>query len=164
MKQPVSADHVKMYNSIVKDVYFTILKKSKLLLSGLERSEYRHTLTRVVTTEDSILHELLNPILYLRLECHSYGIYKITWGFEQLDLTGTANDFSYVTSQFIRLLYKLSAKEVTPINIEASVRTDIVQTLCSEFYDYTEEHSKNHIYKLIAYRPAASKRKLISVA
>ena len=151
------------YNKAVKEAYFQILKHAKQMLCTIEQEELRFTLEREERTSKAgtIIHEIINPLLYLRLEHHTDNVYAIHFGIEQVNQQG---QLSAITTKFLRLLYKLTAIESTDINIEESVRTDWFINSCSSMYEYVEERgNKHHTFKQLPYKPAV-KRKLRSVA
>lgn len=153
------------YNKSVKQTYFQILKEAKALLSTIEEEPLRYTLIR----EDkppikigTIIHEIVSPLLYLRLEVYADNKYGIHYGWE---LSPTFGHYYHVTNSFIRILYKLTMSDATPVSIEDCIRTDYVMNECSELYEYIEERGcKHHTYQLILYKVKAVKRKLRKVA
>ena len=147
------------YNTAVKQAYFKILKKAKHLLSTIEKDELRFILERQDSKKSitgTIVHELVSPLLYLRLEHHSDNIMAVHFGIEQADDLG---HLSIVTTSFLRLLYKYTSKEVTGIDIEHSVRTDWFINSCSDMYEYIEERDKYHMFKQIKYKNSVPQRK-----
>lgn len=139
--------------------YYNILKQAKQLLSTLERDELRYSLERedkATPKVGTIIHELINPLIYLRLECHPNEVLAIHYGFEQVL---AVNQYSKVTSTFVRSIYKLTSKDATTVNIEEAVRTDWCIKTCSEMYEYVEEQNKHHTFKQIKYKPATVRRK-----
>ncbi len=160
MKQkPTNDPSLLPYNKAVQAAYYAIYKNAKQLLSTLELDDLRSTLERkdkgpiIVGT---ILHELVNPVVYLRLEYHVTNTYAIHYGFEQF---ASFTPLAKVTSAFVRSIYKLTAKEKTGVNIEDSVRTDYCIYGCSDAYEHVDEHSCFHHFKRIEYKPMAAKRK-----
>jgi len=147
------------YNEAVKRAYFKILKGSKLLLSTIYQHELRCTLCRSNKpgTMVNTIDELVNPLLYLSLECNDGERYSIHFGFE---LFKHECEYSVVTSKFVRLLYKLTSTEHTTINIEDCVNTEYVITDCSALFEAVEDsNNKQHKLTVIQYKPAAIKRK-----
>ncbi len=167
MKKPFQHIHSQLspYNLAVKHAYFTILKGAKNLLSQIEHEELRYTLIRDErnrTTDGVIIHEFVNPLLFLRLECRSDNLFAIHYGFEQIN---QHVEYSNITALFTRSVYKLTSKEVTQIEMEAAVKTDWLIETPSAMYEYIEEQQKYHTFKLIKYKVTASQRKrLLSVA
>jgi hypothetical protein len=141
------------YNKSVEAAYFKILKLAKQQLAAIEHEELRYSLIR---KEEMIVYEFVNPLIYLRLECNSYGLYLIHYGIETFD---SSNEYSKVTALFVRSIYSLTSKQSTEIDIESSVNTDWLITNCSELYSYTEDRNKHHTFMLLKYKPAAVKRK-----
>lgn len=149
------------YNEAVKHSYFKILKKAKLLLSTIENDELRYTLERQDKNKSvvgTIVHELISPVLYLRLEHHSDNIMAIHFGIEQVNELGL---LSTITTTFLRLLYMLTSKEITGINVESCIRTDWFINSCSAAYEYIETRNKYHELKQIKYKVSLSQRKTI---
>jgi hypothetical protein len=147
------------YNKVVKECYYHIYRNAKQLLSTLERDEMRYSLEREDRTAPkigTIIHEFINPLLYIRLECHPTNVLAIHYGFEQVL---AINQYSRITSAFIRSIYKYTSKDATEVNIEDSIRTDWCINTCSEMYEYMEEKNKHHSFKLIKYKPATVRRK-----
>jgi hypothetical protein len=162
-KNPQQLD-MASYNLEVKKAYFLIFKNATKLLAAIEQDELRFTLERRDTkgTEIGIIHEFVNPILYLRLEHHTDGIMAIHFGIEQINQLGL---LSYITTMFLRLLYKRTSKEATTVNIENCVRTDWFINSCSAAYEYIEQRNKYHDFKMIPRKMSNSHRKpILSVA
>jgi hypothetical protein len=150
---------VSAYNKSVQDAYFKILKETRKQLATLEREELRYCLERedrATPKSNSIIHEIVNPLVYLRLECKPDNRLAIHFGFEQVL---SNNQYSQLTTFFIRLLFWMTSKETTPINIEDAIRTDWMINTCENMYEYIEEHNKHHQFRLIKHKPAALKRK-----
>ncbi|MBD1364441.1 hypothetical protein IDJ77_11535 [Mucilaginibacter sp. ZT4R22] len=149
------------YNKSVGLAYFVVLKQAKQMLSTLEPEELRYTLERednATSQAGAIIHELVNPLIYLRLECSNEDVLSIHFGIEQVT---NQEGLSAITSKLIRLVYKHTAKEATGINIERCVKTDWLINSCSELYEYIEERNKHHTFKQIKYKVTAARRKLI---
>lgn len=146
------------YNKQVGAAYYSVLKQAKAMLAAIEQHECRYTLQREDKQlhEPGIIHEIINPIIYMRLEWHSDGLYHIHFGIEQANRLGQQSD---ITSAFIRLLYKVTSKEVTTVNIEDCVKTDWFINSCSAMYEYIEERNRYHQFMLIKHKPATVKRK-----
>lgn len=157
--------HQLPYNTIVRKAYYQILKQAKQLLSTLEREELRYSLEREdksVPKVGTIIHEIVNPLLYLRLECHPTNTFAIHYGFEQVL---AINQYSKITSAFVRNIYELTSKNWTEANVEGCVRTDYCIYSCSEMYEYLEEQGKHHTFKQIKYKSATVRRKqMLAVA
>jgi hypothetical protein len=148
------------YNEVVKD-YFKLLKLTKQSLATIERHELRYSLIREDSTEIGFctkVHQMVTPIVYMSLEADALGVLFISFGFEQFDRDC---EFSHITSEFIRNLYKLTDASNTAINIERCINTDNVITCCSELYEVIEDRNLYHNFKLIPYKSTASQRKLI---
>jgi len=160
MKQKRAAIEIlSPYNNSVRQAYNTIYKHAKQLLSTLENEELRFSLEREdkgTPIVGTIIHEFINPLLYLRLECHPTNSFAIHYGFEE---SKSFNQFAKLTASFVRFIYKSTSKDATEVNIEDCVRTDYCIYLCSELYEYIEERNKHHQFRQIKYRSTAVKRK-----
>jgi len=142
-------------NEAVKTAYFAMLKVARQLLSTIEREELRFTLVREETPSEQagIIHEFVNPLLYLRLESYADGSCGIHYGFEP------CKDYETVTLPFCRSVYRLSGKDNTSLNIEDSIRTDWFVHNPDDMYEYLEEQNKYHSFKLVKYKPSTNRRK-----
>lgn len=164
-KKPNVKSQLSPYNIAVKQAYYGILKAAKQLLSQIEQEELRYTLIRdekSKTSDGVIIHEFVNPLLYLRLECRTDNLFAIHYGFEQIN---QQLEYSNITALFTRYVYKLTSKESTPIDIETAVLTDWCINTPSAMYEYIEEQQKHHSFQLIKHKVTASQRKrLLSVA
>jgi len=152
------------YNTIVKKAYYKVLRKAKEMLCTIEQDELRYTLVRSdnPTSTGYIVHEFINPLLYLRLEAENDSTFFIHFGIEQVQ---NNQHLSNITSRFIRFLYRFTSKEASMINIEMAVQTDWLLNSCSDAYEYIEERNKYHVFKQLPYKVSASKRKqILSVA
>ncbi|HEY4324380.1 MAG TPA: hypothetical protein VGN20_10355 [Mucilaginibacter sp.] len=151
--------HLSPYNKKVREAYFQILKEAKAILATSEHEELRYSLVREEKGDystPSVIHEFLNPIIYLRLEFASNELYVIHYGFEQIN---GDKELSNRTASFTRTVYRLTSKELTGINIEACVSNSWCITNCSGLYEYIEERNKYHQFKPIKYKPASLRRK-----
>lgn len=153
------------YNHCVRLAYFQILKEAKQMIATIERDELRYTLERIDNVQplkQGIVRELVNPLIYLRLELHSDNEMAIHFGIECVNEQGL---LSLLTSQFLRLLYKVTTVGAYPVNIESCIRTDWFINSCSEMYSYIEDRNKYHTFRKIKYKVTAQKRKqILSVA
>lgn len=143
-------------NEAVKAAYFAMLKVATQLLSTIEREELRYSLVR----EDApikpahIIHEFVNPLIYLRLESFVDSSYGIRFGFEP------CQDYAHITLAFTRSVYRLTAKEMTTtLNIENSIHLQWFIHNPDELYAYIEKQNKYHTFKQIKYKQSAVKRK-----
>lgn len=144
------------FNKEVKAAYYKILKEAKALLATIEREELRYSLVREDRFSDTlsrIIHEFVNPLLYLRLESCADGSLGIRHGFEP------CQDYAHITVAFTRFLYKVTMKEATSQNIESSIKTEWYIHNTDEMYAYLEEQMKHHTFHLIKHKPAAVRRK-----
>ena len=152
------------YNQCVQLAYFQLLKQAKQMLATIEHDELRCTLERndnVRPVNQGVIHEFINPLIYLRLECHSDNLCAIHFGFDEVKQPGEISD---LTTKFLRLLYKLTSKDAFPIDIELCVKTDWFINTCSGLYEYIEE-SEYYTFRKIKYKVTSKKRKqLLSVA
>ncbi|MDB4921234.1 hypothetical protein [Mucilaginibacter sp.] len=164
MKVPATQiDTAALYNTAVHQAYGRILKHTKQLLASIEQTELRYALERMERSKkpNTVIHELLTPLLYLRLECSPEATMTIHFGIEHVDKTPL---LGVITSSFLRALYKETAQESTAIDIEASVKTDWFIKSCSEMFEYVEERNKYHTFKQIKYKRSPQQKKLLAVA
>lgn len=154
--------HLNDYNSCVKDAYYKILKQSEIIIATLEEEPLRQILERSNNEVKAgvIIHEFLNALVYLRLECYEENVFAIHYGYEQSD---RLTKYYPVTSAFIRSVYKNTTKENTLINIEDCIRTDWVITNCAELFEYIGDRNKHHISRTIKQK-AVRKKQLLKVA
>ena len=132
-----------IYNQIII-TYFQIIKEAKQLISSLEDDALKATLERQDKPNilhGYIVHELINPLIYLRLEAYKDDLLGVHYGYEQSELY---TKFYPITSSFIRSIYRFTAKENTSIDIENCVRTDWVITNCAELYEYMLDRNKHY--------------------
>jgi hypothetical protein len=144
------------YNVEVKAAYFKVLKEAKALLATVSLEELRYSLIREDRLSDTlsrIIHEFVNPLIYLRLESDVTGALGIRYGFEP------CHDYAYITVAFTRFLYKVTMSEATSQNIENSIKTEFYIHNPDEMYAYLEEQMKHHQFYLIKHKPAANRRK-----
>lgn len=101
----------KINNHAIEGAYFEIIKQAKHLISSLEKEALRGILERQdepISTGGYIVHELINPLIYLRLEAYKNNAFAIHYGYEQSDLL---TKYYPITSAFIRSVYYYTAKE-----------------------------------------------------
>jgi len=152
---------IQLYNRSVKNSYFAILEYCKLLVASLIETPLRQTMERennFLMDNNSVKHEFITPLTYLRLECSNKGRYFIHYGYEQTD---RFTQYYMVTSAFIRSIYFHTSKENTEINIEECVHTDWVITNCAELFEYVGDRNKYHQVRIIEFVNVQS-RTLIS--
>jgi hypothetical protein len=147
------------YNSLVKSTYFKVLNRTRQLLSTLDNPDLRGTLCKHQTPKKlhifTVLHEFVNPVIYLALQCDGGQRLSIHFGFEQV---GIEDDNTIVTGPFMRMLYTLTSKENTAFNIEDCISTDYVFTHCIDLFTSIASVT-SHKFKLLPYKPAAARRK-----
>jgi len=146
------------YNECVRKAYSLILKQTKAMIATIEREELRYSLERQDkpgTIVGHVIDEIVNPLIFLRLEEHSDGVYAIHFGVETMSESCQLTD---ITSRFLRLLYKVTTLGAFPVDIESCIRTDLFIHNVSGLYEYLEE-SEKYTFKLIPYKVTASKRK-----
>jgi len=146
-------------NEAVKSAYFAMLKVATQLLSTISREELRYTLVREdePTKLAYIIHEFVNPLIYLRLESYIDNTYGIRFGFEP------SQDYAYITLAFTRSIYRLTMKENTNLNIEDSIHLQWFIHNPDELYSYIEEQNKYHQFYLIKHKVTASRRKQMKI-
>ena len=161
MNRKVKTD-LTSYNSLVKLTYFKLLNRTKNLLSTLDNADLRGTLGTLCKHESpkklqvyTVVHEFVNPVCYLALQCNGGQRLSIHFGFEQV---GIEDDYSVVTGPFMRMLYTLTSKEHTPFNIEDCICTDYIFTHCIDLFT-SIANAKSHKFKLLPYKPATARRK-----
>ncbi|RVU02376.1 hypothetical protein EOD41_00090 [Mucilaginibacter limnophilus] len=165
MKSQPTNSAISTYNKIVKQTYFQLVKEAKALLATIEEEPLRYSLIREDKQsfqQGTIVHEFLNPLLYLRLECYAENKLGIHFGWE---LMPTFGEYYHIMNTFVRLVYKLTMADTTAINIEDCIRTDYVINECSAAYEHLEERGlRHHTFVLIPYKAKPIKRKLRKVA
>ena len=166
MKPPT--DHqspLSPYNAEVQRVYFKVLKEAKALLATIEEEPLRYTLIReenLPIVFNTIVHELVNPLIYLRLASDDETKLGIEFG---LEFIPTYGKYYHIGNTFIRMLYKATMANTTSVNIEDSVRTDYIFHECSGAYEQIEERGcRHHSFQLIPFKTKVVKRKLSKVA
>jgi hypothetical protein len=149
-------------NACARTAYNSVLKNTKGLLATIEQVELRFIYERDEASafKTTIIHELISPLLYLRLEQNDDGCYMIHYGIEQCP---DREELSHITAAFMLSLYTATSSSNTLINIECCVKTDWMQTQCSELFEYIDEHNRCHTFKRIRYR-SARQRKVLHVA
>lgn len=148
------------YNDEVRQVYFAILKFTKGLLSTIERDELRYTLIRDdKRSQTGVVHELINPIFYLRLEMEKDDTLSICYGLE------ACAEYMHLTMPFARTIYRLTMREVTTNDIEDCISTRYYVSNPDELYAYMEDRNKYHAFELIKYKPVTKhSKRLLRVA
>lgn len=151
------------YNQAVTHAHTHILKKSLQLLASIERDDLRVYFERKIVQHPSngILHEIVSPLIYLRLQCELDGAFAIHFGIEPIP---KHQDLSDLTSEFMRVLFRLTDRTTNAIDIEHCIHTDWFINVCSEVYEYIEMDPKYHRMKIVAYKALSSKRKRLRVA
>jgi hypothetical protein len=152
MQQQLSVARTAQKQRAIKAAYLHIYKATKALLSTIESEQLRCVMEREDNAKPetgSIIHELISPLIYLRLECYKDGSYAIHYGFAQCDLSTT---YHRVTAAFVRLLYKLTMEN----ELQDCIRTDWVITECSELYEYMLDRNKYHTVKQLSYSTKAT--------
>ena len=147
------------YNESVQQTYNTILAKALHLLASLEQEELRYMLERKQKGSEPpiIIHEIVNPIIYLRLEYGEDSRLAIHFGAEP---ASPFPEVQAVTAGFLRILFTLTGKAYTGIDIEDCVKTDWLINVCSEMFEYLDGRTKYHTFRRIPYRKPARKRVL----
>jgi hypothetical protein len=77
------------YNKVVIESYNQVISNVKELILNLEDESLRVILERQDEPKDLggyIVHELINSLIYIRLECLKGNMYAIHYGYEQSDL------------------------------------------------------------------------------
>jgi len=139
------------YNEAVHAAYSRIFTTTKQLLATLERNDLRLIMERNWNPNlpDTIVHEVIAPILFLRLSVDETTRYCIHFGIEQSDDCEVIE----VTGSFMRKLFTETAKRRKSIVIEQALCTDWFISNCSEMYEHMDEHSRYHTYSMLPYHP-----------
>lgn len=77
------------YNQAVRAAYIEMIRHAKQLIASLEEEPLRGILERQdepISTGGYIVHELINPLIYARLEAYKDDVFAIHYGYEQTDL------------------------------------------------------------------------------
>jgi hypothetical protein len=163
--QTIKTNTLTPRNLAVLTTYQLILKTTKQLLATIEDEQTRHTLIREdrqPITVGTIVHEFINPMFYLRLECYADNQLGIHYGIQSMPGFLESNP---MTMEFVRMIYKLTMASSTDINIEDCILTDYMIIECSDLFEYIEERQKsNHMFSVIPYKPKGIKRKLRKAA
>jgi hypothetical protein len=150
------------YNEAVQHAYDSILTKTKQLLASIEQEELRYVLERGPRGEqpDDIFHELVSPLLYLRLECQGSVKLAIHFGIEPAT---KSPELQAITASFLRTLFALTGKAYTGTDIEDCVKTDWLINVCSEMFEYLEERNKCHTFRTIPYKKHTARKRVLAV-
>ncbi|WP_462265125.1 hypothetical protein [Mucilaginibacter sp.] len=163
--EPIQQTEQLTYNECVHRTYKLILLWATAAIATIDDDKLRGTLIRedaLPITEGSIIHELISPILYLRLECYAGNEYGIRFGYEPSPSYG---QYYPIMAAFVRMIYKLTSKKASQVNIENAVRIYHIQVDCADLYDWMQEIvSRYHRHEQIPYKAATLKRKLQKVA
>jgi hypothetical protein len=160
MKQKAPLENPASYNTVVEQAYDCIFKRAKQLLASIERDDLRTMFERKNTDcrPDTIMHEVINPLLYLRLECERHGMLTIRFGIEPITKDTV---LSALTAQFLRTVFAMTDKAVTACNIEQCIKTDWFINSCSDMFEYLEMRNKHHTVKQVQYKVSAPKQSKI---
>ena len=160
-KRPAS--HLTMsYNESVQRAYKLILAKALHLLTTLEQEELRYILERKQKGAEPpiIIHELVSPIIYLRLELAQDSRMMIHFGAEP---SSPFPEIQAITSTFIRILFTLTGKAYTGVDIEDCVKTDWLINVCSEMFEYLEDRTKYHTFRKVPYKKSTARKRVLEV-
>jgi len=151
------------YNEAVRHAYGTIQRKAEQLLAPLEQEELRYVLERTESCTDPpiILHELVSPLLYLRLQLGEDSKLTIHFGAEP---SSPFPEIQSITATFLRTLFTLTGKAYTGIDIEGCVKTDWFINVCSEMYEYLEGRTKYHVFRKIPLKNHTARKRVLIVA
>jgi hypothetical protein len=151
------------YNDLVQQAYHGILKQAEQLLASLEEEELRYVLERNddKIDPDRIVHELVSPLLYVRLECAADSKLAIHFGIEPVTKDPGSQA---VTATFLRILFTQTSKAYTGIMIEDCVKTDWLVNMCSEMFEYIQERNKYHTFRVIPYKKHPARKRVLKVA
>ena len=146
-----------VYNKIVLNAYMAIVDLAKQTLSGLEKEDLRHTLTLQATPKDRIIHEFINPLLYLRLYRQHDDSYAMNYGFEP------CLDYSNITLPFVKALHTIIHEAAVKAKIPNCIRADWYFNDPDELYEYLSINDTGHCYALIEYNPSNSPKEQVKV-
>jgi hypothetical protein len=148
-------------NDTIYCAYLTIVNYSKKLISSIPEEPLRQILEKTNNSSikiNSVIHELISPLVYLRLDCSKKGAYQIHYGYEQTDIYIKHYP---VTSAFIRSIYRYTDKKNTVIDIEDCIHTDWVITNCAELFEYIGDRNKHHVVSTLAYKPEKQQKRVL---
>ncbi|MGN6396880.1 MAG: hypothetical protein ACTHMI_15020 [Mucilaginibacter sp.] len=151
------------YNDLVQKTYDGILKQAEQLLASLEQEELRYVLERTESgTEYPIIrHELVSPVLYLRLQFGEDSRLSIHFGAEP---SSPHPEVQAVTARFLRTLFASTCKAHTGVDIEDCVRTDWFINTCSEMYEYLEGSARHHAFRKVPFKRHAARKRVLKLA
>ncbi|WP_295794700.1 hypothetical protein [Mucilaginibacter sp.] len=162
-EQKKSTSHLPMsYNESVQQTYNLIVAKALHLLTTLEQEELRYILERKQKGSQYpiIIHELVSPILYLRLEYGEDSRLAVHFGAEP---ASPFPEVQAVTAGFLRILFTLTGKAYTGVDIEDCVKTDWLINVCSEMFEYLEDRTKYHTFRKIPYNKKHARKRVLEV-
>ena len=145
------------YNKIVLRAYTSIVDLAKQTISGLEKEDYRHTLATRVNPKDRIVHEFVNPLLYLRLYRQHDDSFAMQYGFEPCLI------YSNVTLPFVKALHNVLHMAAVKAKIPNTIRADWYPNDPDELYAFIEMINKDHVHALIEYNPSNSPKEVMPV-
>lgn len=160
MKPQTSINQLEMRNKAVIASYLLIVKSTKQLIAKLPQELLRHTIELDSKDYPEIqpkLHELITPLCYLCLR-EDTDRYVIQFGFDQ------SIEFAHFTGAFVRLIYKLTMRQVTAVDIEDCIVHYSITTDTSFLIDEVQWKHPCYPVDIIAHKPAKSSRKMLSVA
>jgi len=159
-KQSLLKTSIIDYNQAVVDAHNNILKVLLTLIASIERQEMRYTLQRQFKPlgETGIVHEIISPLFYLRLQDYCNGKAEIHYGYSN------STSYSPLTNVFARAVYSQTSVEKTNVNIEDCIRAERFIANTDELYEYIDETRKFHTFYLIPYRKQRKSKKLMQVA
>ena len=152
------------YNKAVRVAFMLILKEAKSMLANIQQEELRYSLVREekeLTPHKRVAYEFVSPLLYLRLDVNKEDLFNIRYGFE---VNNPNDEVNAHTANFLRVVYNLTSKKITSINIETCVSNAWCITECGALYEYVSDNNMSHTFELIKYKAAASKGKMQAVA
>ena len=147
-----------VYNKIVLKAYTNIVELAKTTLSGLEKEDFRHTLIMQASPKDRIVHEFVNPLLYLRLYRQHDDSFAMQYGFEPCLI------YSSVTLPFVKALHNVLHMAAVKAKIPNTIRADWYPNDPDELYAFIEMINKDHTHALIEYNPSNSPKEPVQVS
>jgi hypothetical protein len=157
MKQNKQIDLQSRYNDAVELAHTKIFKFAKQLIATIERDDMRCYFERKDSAPvvDTIRHEIISPLLYLRLQCELDGMFTIRFGIEPAPSNPELAD---LTSDFLRMLFRATDKAAKDVDIERCIETDWFINVCGDMYEYVDTalHSKHHTLRKVPYKGVTS--------
>jgi hypothetical protein len=144
-------------NRAVIASYLLIIKATKQLLSTLEQQQLRHAYEvdyKGYNHMKPTLDEFISPLCYLCLR-EVDGAYSIHFGFDK------DAEYAAFVKPFIRMIYKLTMKDYTSVDIEDCIEAYSIITDISGLIDLTEWKHPDWPVKVIKHKPTSKQIKQV---